>query len=152
MAMSYPGGLGGLQMPPGDEESYRNMGGKMPYVFDWIYTGREGVQHGPAGVAVTNTLTGNKARSTAYDKQIQNMQAALEDLEALDNPQAKTVKFKYYLHESDHFSGLEWALQRVGVKLTEDLYEKIGKPFYEVILECELDLETGEVKLLDAKL
>lgn len=124
----------------------------MPYVFDYIYTGREGVQHGPAGVKVTNGITGNTAECTLYDKVIENMQSALKLLESYDNPEPQTVQFTYYLHENDHREGLDWALSQAGVKLTDELYEKIGRPFYEVTLSCELDMVTGEVKVLDLKL
>lgn len=121
------------------------------YTFDYIYTGRESVQHGPAGVKVTNTLTGNSVKCTEFNKVIENMTNALKRLEKLDNPSPKKVVFKHYLHD-DEFSSLQWSLGQVGVKLTDELYDKVGKPFYEVTLTCELDLETGEVTILEADL
>lgn len=34
----------------------------------------------------------------------------------------------------------------------DELMEKIGRPFYEVTLECELDTETGQITLLQFRL
>lgn len=69
------------------------------------------------------------------------------------------VQFKEYLHEeneeleedlrswlpSDYYASLSQ-------EDIEDLCQKIGSPFYEVTVTCELDTETGEVTLLEAKL
>jgi len=60
-------------------------------------------------------------------------------------------EFKYYLH--DDYSGGERAehiSSQTGVEIEVDseLYQKIGRPFYEVTLNCTLDDETGEVTIL----
>jgi len=63
------------------------------------------------------------------------------------------VPFKYYLHDSSFRESFEWVLknQDLEVEMTEDLWQKIGRPFYEVTLQCELDTETGEVEILSAR-
>lgn len=61
------------------------------------------------------------------------------------------VPFKHYLHDDgeDHY----WQLKEAtGMHLSPELLDKIGRPFYEVTLDCELDTETGEVTLIGAKL
>jgi len=67
-----------------------------------------------------------------------------------------TVTFTYYLHD-DSF-GDERAgeilpqLRAQGVEMDEEEFgELVGRPFYEVKLECELDLATGAVTILSAK-
>ena len=67
------------------------------------------------------------------------------------------VNFKYYMH--DDYSSMErmdWIIEQTGLDLTEDekedLNEKIGRPFYEICLDCTLDTETGEVQLIKASL
>ena len=64
-----------------------------------------------------------------------------------------TVQFTYYLH--DDYSSSERAdyilqqLRPQGVEMDEDEFsELIGRPFYEIKLECELDLATGQVTIL----
>lgn len=67
------------------------------------------------------------------------------------------VPFTYYLH--DDSSGSERAehiLSQLPAGLQESHDEEsfgefIGRPFYEVTLECELDTATGEVTILSAK-
>ena len=63
------------------------------------------------------------------------------------------VPFTYYLH--DGYSSMEFAEfvgQQTGVEMDDALMQKIGRPFYEVKLSCELDTETGAVTLLEARL
>lgn len=67
------------------------------------------------------------------------------------------VPFKEYLHE-------EWEegmpdnlisqLRKVGLteEQIEELDQKAGRPFYEVTLDCTIDTDTGEVKLIEARL
>lgn len=62
------------------------------------------------------------------------------------------VPFKYYLH--DNMSRGEAAevilpqLDEAGVEIDEDRFiESIGRPFYEVTLNCLLDTETFEVTI-----
>lgn len=66
-------------------------------------------------------------------------------------------QFKHYLHDSE--DDFAWHLQNAIPELKElpdgdfaALMQKIGRPFYEVTLECELDTETGEVTLLSTTL
>lgn len=64
------------------------------------------------------------------------------------------LKFDYYLH--DESSGSERAeeiLSQISGQFTmdeEEFGEFIGRPFYEVKLECELDTVTGKVIILKA--
>ena len=68
--------------------------------------------------------------------------------------------FKYYTHSESFHEYWEASFLIDQFKFTEDgwseeqieeLRLKIGEPFYEVTLECTLDDETGEVKILSAK-
>lgn len=65
------------------------------------------------------------------------------------------VPFKYYLH--DTASGWERAdyIKQQVPELEdmdhEDLSELIGRPFYEITLDCTLDTETGDVTMEIAK-
>ena len=66
------------------------------------------------------------------------------------------VKFTYYLH--DNYSSGERAeaiLSQISSQVTmdeEEFSELIGRPFYEVKLECELDTVTGAVTVLNTTL
>ena len=68
------------------------------------------------------------------------------------------LQFEYYLHDdytrSEFMEFLEEEALKQGVTLPnlDKLQEKIGQPFYEVTLKCELDLSSGAVTLLGAKL
>lgn len=64
------------------------------------------------------------------------------------------VPFKYYLHDGYEGSEREsFIADQVGVsRHDEAFWEKVGRPFYEVTLECTLDTETGEVELVRASL
>ncbi len=70
------------------------------------------------------------------------------------------VPFKYYLR--DRYSSSEFQEvvleDQLGLDDTktkrqlDELMESIGRPFYEVTLECTLDTETGEVAVLSTSL
>jgi hypothetical protein len=64
------------------------------------------------------------------------------------------VKFKYYLH--DDYTGserAEYILEQTGLDMTrEEFNELVGRPFYEVELNCELDTKTGQVTVISTKL
>ena len=62
------------------------------------------------------------------------------------------LQFKYYLHD-DHDSTelVEAIAERVGLNGQDPVFEKIDRPFYEVELDCELDTETGDIKILGAR-
>lgn len=66
------------------------------------------------------------------------------------------IPFKQYLHDEWKDDNLEDIFREASVSMTseeiDDLYQKMGRPFYEVTLSCTLDTETGEVKVLDVKL
>ena len=65
------------------------------------------------------------------------------------------VEFKYYLHDSSG-ENLAWALGKSNPDMTEDEAEALGerlreeRPFYEVTLNCQVDTDTLEVKILSA--
>jgi hypothetical protein len=59
------------------------------------------------------------------------------------------LKFEYYLH--DNYNSEERADiigKEIGVKFTDEMAEDMGRPFYEVGLECEYDTATGQVTIL----
>lgn len=67
--------------------------------------------------------------------------------------------FKYHMHDSSFHEVWDDPYLTDQLKLEEEgwteeeieaLAQKIGKPFYEVTLQCELDDETGEVKIVSA--
>lgn len=68
-----------------------------------------------------------------------------------------TIPFKYYLHGDSFYEMFPHTFENTPLEdVTEEEQaewcEKIGRPFYEVTLECELDTATGEVTLLRASL
>jgi hypothetical protein len=58
------------------------------------------------------------------------------------------VEFDYYLHDDNPYYAMKQALKEVNINLTDELYDKIGKPFYEIHFRCSLDTDTGEVRIL----
>jgi hypothetical protein len=62
-----------------------------------------------------------------------------------------TQKFKYYVHDSAMSSERREHLEGEGVTLSEEAWENMGRPFYEVTLECEVD-DHGNVTLISASL
>jgi len=74
-------------------------------------------------------------------------------IDAAPKPPPKVIEFTEYLHGSDNWFELaEHIATQTGVTIPEALMEKIGRPFYEVSLRCSLDMETGAVTLIEAKL
>lgn len=63
------------------------------------------------------------------------------------------IEFVHHIHD-DEFHGRElWATIRdagYAHEYTEELAQKIGRPFYEVTLSCVLDTETGRVEIVRA--
>lgn len=60
--------------------------------------------------------------------------------------------FKYYLHDSyERSEAAEVLASALGVEEDDEIFEKMGRPFYEVELTCEIDMETGEVTILSAR-
>lgn len=63
------------------------------------------------------------------------------------------VPFKYYLHDNySHHERIKWISEQTGLDIDPEdaLAENIGRPFYEVALDCTLDTETGKVTILGA--
>lgn len=59
------------------------------------------------------------------------------------------VPFTYYLHDEDTaYERADDIGSQIGIDLDEAMIEKMGNPFYEVGLNCTLDTETGEVKIV----
>jgi hypothetical protein len=63
----------------------------------------------------------------------------------------KVVEFEWALHGGSPYEDRASWERELGFKLTDELLEKMGRPFYEVILRCSLDTETGKVEILGAK-
>lgn len=65
-------------------------------------------------------------------------------------------KFKYYLHDDyDRYETAEFIQNQIPTlsDVDEDaLVELIGRPFYEVTLNCTFDDSTGEVNVVSVKL
>jgi hypothetical protein len=64
------------------------------------------------------------------------------------------VPFNYYLHDS--YTGserAEYILGQTDLDMSQEQFiELVGRPFYEVKLECLLDTETGQVTVVSVKL
>jgi len=63
------------------------------------------------------------------------------------------IPFTYYVHDDANTEERARDIgEQIGRPLTDEEIQKIGRPFYEVTLYCELDTETGEVSLIRAEL
>lgn len=65
-----------------------------------------------------------------------------------------TVEFDYYMHDSyDTVERCQMIGSSAGIDIDPDgeLAEKIGRPFYEVVLHCSLDTDTGVVVIQGAE-
>lgn len=63
------------------------------------------------------------------------------------------IPFKYYLHDGESSDMLDFIYPQISSQVNlskEDLGELIGRPFYEIELDCELDSNTGEVAITKA--
>lgn len=57
--------------------------------------------------------------------------------------------FKYYLHDnSNRFELADFVGKQLGISADDPVWENVGRPFYEVGLDCTIDTESGEVKIL----
>jgi len=45
----------------------------------------------------------------------------------------------------------EYIEEQTRYKMSDDLMERMGEPFYEIELHCTLDTETGVVEILSAE-
>ena len=55
--------------------------------------------------------------------------------------------FKYYLHDSYSQGEMREYLEEKGIILTEEAWANIGRPFYEVGFNCEID-DKGKITIL----
>lgn len=78
------------------------------------------------------------------------------ELRRLPPPMPDTVDFTYYLHDDAEGSERIDALRRTlsaPIPMDDDeLGQLFGRPFYEVTLNCTLDLTTGNVTVNSVKL
>ncbi len=59
------------------------------------------------------------------------------------------VEFTYRLHDDlDRDDRLDEIAASAGIPIDDELGDKIGRPFYEVVLRCTLDVETGKIEVL----
>lgn len=62
--------------------------------------------------------------------------------------------FSYYLHDTytsdERADYIAAQLAYRDIELSDEVKEKIGRPFYEIMLNCTLDTETGSVKIVSA--
>jgi hypothetical protein len=61
----------------------------------------------------------------------------------------ETFEFSYYLHDDTTSSERRDHMESRGVALTEEAWENVGRPFYEVELRCKVD-DRGTVTILGA--
>lgn len=60
--------------------------------------------------------------------------------------------FTYYMHDNyDGYERREVIARQLGLDPEDEVFDMMGRPFYEVGLDCELDLETGTVTILGVK-
>lgn len=58
------------------------------------------------------------------------------------------LPFKKYLHDGySQSENAEWLSQQTGFGFDEEMMDKIGRPFYEIYLDCTVDVTSGEVKV-----
>lgn len=63
-----------------------------------------------------------------------------------------TLSFVYYLHDNaEACEREEWIAKQTGLTPDEVQALDIGRPFYEIRLDCNLDLATGKVTILSAR-
>lgn len=58
-------------------------------------------------------------------------------------------RFVYYLHDNASQSELRENIEQCGVRLSEEAWKAIGRPFYEVALRCTVDPQ-GKVTIKEA--
>ena len=79
-----------------------------------------------------------------------DIQEALKD--AAETPTPEWVPFTYGMHDGyDSRERVEIIAKRTGLSERHPVFEDFGRPFYEVILDCELNTNTGEVRILGVK-
>lgn len=62
------------------------------------------------------------------------------------------IEFTHYVHDSLNSHELREAIETSsGHVISDELMERIGRPFYEVLLSCSLDTVTGAVSILRAQ-
>ena len=79
-----------------------------------------------------------------------DIQEALKD--AAETPTPEWVPFTYGLHDNMQTDErVEIIAMKTGLSERHPVFEDLGRPFYEVILDCELNTNTGEVRILGVK-
>lgn len=85
-------------------------------------------------------------------------QVDIDTLRELVEQQAipEWVTFKYYLHDGYDFAErVDWLQQQVPqvahLKDDHEIFQRLGRPFYEVTLNCKWNTQTGEVVILSAQ-
>lgn len=59
------------------------------------------------------------------------------------------VTFEYALHDHEYEALREAIEAGADITVTDELMDKIGRPFYEVTIQCTLDTTSGEVTILE---
>jgi hypothetical protein len=62
------------------------------------------------------------------------------------------VTFTHGLHDEDSDALRENIAASAGFEVSDDLMDKIGRPFYEVTLTCTLDTDTGKMTVVSTEL
>jgi len=62
------------------------------------------------------------------------------------DPESKLQFFNYYLHDAANTDERRKRMENQGIKLSEEAWESLGKPFYEVGLYCEVSSD-GVVRI-----
>jgi hypothetical protein len=109
-----------------------------------------------SAVKVTHIPTGLVSECDAYESAYRNKIAAIDYLakkvDALPEPEVpEKQEFKYYLHDGGESDERREVLEDQGVVLSEEAWENMGRPFYEVTLNCSVDRD-GNVTLESAEL
>lgn len=63
----------------------------------------------------------------------------------------RIVEFTWYLQENSLWENRDSLARELGFTISDELLKKMGNPFCEVTLFCQLDTETGQVNILSAK-
>jgi protein subunit release factor B len=109
-----------------------------------------------SAVKVTHIPTGLVSECKVYTSSYRNKIAAIdslakriEQLPEIEIPEKQ--EFKYFLHDHSEEDERREMMEDQGIVLSEEAWENIGRPFYEVTLNCSVDRD-GNVTLESAKL
>lgn len=94
----------------------------------------------------SNEVCGDDCPVKVYkDKHVAKVMAAQQAPFMPDTPQS----FTYYLHDNTSNAELREYIEEKGIVLSEEAWENMGKPFYEVGIHCEVDPQ-GNVTIVGA--